>query len=244
MLNHRLLCLYFRIISYLCSMKYHDWKGFIMKKCAEENDFSHMDDPLYLYKEKQEPIDAIREFYDNLTFPEWYLSEKRLDNICSKFIEGPFNAIRQYFDIININRKNSDSIDIENSKYIIEPDNQFVYREWNYPCYHKNAFSFDFMFFIRFDMKIENYKVRERIFDILAYNPIPNHNIISTFEDKRYDYYHFRPHISKYKYAKIPVIRKLTGIKDTNWIIGFEVIYRMHLNKLDGNNNKLYVYSL
>ena len=225
-------------------MKYQNWAGFVLDKCAKENDFSHTDEPLYPFKDNDEYC-IIEEFYRHVSLPEWIETsqEERRNIFCEKFSNEPLKEIKKYFDIAVI--KPSEKIKIEHSTFYVEPNKQFVFREMTNSRCHKNALSFEIMFFVHFDIKIIwNYKVRKFIFDLLAGRPIENFNVCTpNIFDSYCEYFNFRNHEYKYLFAKIPVIRKLTGIKDTNWIIGFSVIYRLHLYKKFGNSY-LQVYGL
>ena len=224
-------------------MKYYDWNGYIAKLCAEANDFSHLDDPTYPFEQKNNVYSITEDFYKNLQFPNWYNSDRNSDYVVNQFKERTFKEIKEYFDIVPIIRKKSDIITFEDSiyKYIIEPDNQFLWQETISKCINGIKFStFHFMFFVNFEMKFScrNNKVRQFIFDIVSKNQIYPFNITTTLEDEHCKYYDFKPHIFKYRYQKIPVIRKLTGIqKPGDDIIGMELFYKMNLNTGDGNNN-------
>lgn len=226
-------------------MKYSNWKGYIIKKCSEANDFSHLDDSLFPFKdESQDSI--IRDFYDGAVIPEYYnlsLDERRYV-MCQKFTETPLNAVKKYFDVAPICIKKYERMHIDDISFFVEPNNQFVFYEWCNSSMHEHCLNFKFMFFVNFDLKIASYKVRKFIFDILASNPIVPFNISTpNIFDSHCEYFNFRNHEYKYPFSKIPVIRRLTGIKDTKYVIGFEAIYKLHLFskvKLDYT----YVYGL
>ena len=224
-------------------MKYQDWNGYITKLCAEANDFSHLDEPLFPYDVCADPV---HQFYNDLEFPEWVKSENRRETMLDKFRYGSLKEIQRYFEIVPIVRKKEDKITVDDYpfKYTIEPERRFIYSEViskdtnsiEYPSYR-------FMFFVNFELLgIRHYQVRQRIFDIISKNIIWPFNVTTNLQDDHYEYYHFKARIFKYRYQKIPVIRKLTGIqKPENNIIGLEMIYKMHLYHSDGNKNSLFM---
>lgn len=81
-------------------MKYQNWAGFILDKCAKENNFLHMDEPLYPFEENDEYC-IIEEFYRHVSLPEWFETsqEERRNIFCEKFSNEPLKEIKKYFDI-------------------------------------------------------------------------------------------------------------------------------------------------
>ena len=221
-------------------MKYYDWTGYVTKLCAETNDFSHIDDPLYPYETESDWKDVIRNFYSELELPEWFKLENRAEHMLNEFSRRPFSEIRKYFEIVPIVQNKSDKVTIENSNFTIEPEKRFIYNETIWTSNNNKYSTFSFMFFVDFDLRVRNDKVRECIFNIISKNQIYPFNVTTTLSDDHYEYYSFKARIFKYRYQKIPIIRKLTGIqKPGNNIIGMELFYKMHLYEKDGKCNSL-----
>jgi hypothetical protein len=221
-------------------MKYYDWTGYVTKLCAETNDFSHIDDPLYPYETESDFRDKVQEFYSELELPEWFKLENRAEHMLNEFSRRPFTEVKKYFEIVPIIKKKSDKVLVESSGYTIEPNQKFIYNETNCLLSNIRYSVFRFMFFIDFDMRIRHSEVRKCIFNIISRNQIYPFNFTTHFSDNHYEYYSFKARIFKYRYQKIPIIRKLTGIQKPGYnIIGMEVEYKMHLNKRDGDCNIL-----
>lgn len=224
-------------------MKYYDWNGYVAKLCAEANDFSHLDDPTYPFERKNNVCSVSEDFYTNLQFPDWYNSDSNAGYVVNQFKERTFKAIKEYFDIVPIIKKKSDKVRFDDNifEYTIEPGNQFLWQETIAKLTNGIKYSnFHFMFFVNFEIRFpwRHNKVRQFIFDIVSKNQIYPFNITTTLKDEHYKYYNFKPHIFKYRYQKIPVIRKLTGIqKPGDDIIGMELFYKMNLNTSDGKDN-------